>query len=116
MRGMIAHNLRSRESSDRRAEDDITRPMAIVVHSRNSDGCRAAVHQRTNRVRRPWPPSACLAALRGRRRERSERVSRWKRSIVVAGLEPAEQLEIVWVRTRRVDEWSCAAECVFQYA
>src|SRR4051812_8325076 len=101
---MIAHHFRSRERTDRGAQNHVARPVAIVVHPRNAHGGSPAVHSRTNRVRRPTPPATRLGAHCRGGGEGGKRVAGWERSVIVAGLEAAQQLEVVWVGTDGVDE------------
>src|SRR5689334_25009384 len=51
---MIAHDLVAGERADRRAHHDVARPVAIVVHARESDHRRAAEHD--------WPDVPFRAA------------------------------------------------------
>src|SRR5438045_7769749 len=62
METMIAHDLRAGERPDRRAEEDVARPMTIVVHARHADGRRAAIHQRSDDIDTVRPPPARLGA------------------------------------------------------
>ena len=92
----IAHHLHAGEGPDRRAHDDVARPMTIVVHPRQTDSGRAAVQHRTDEeVRRAGP---ARARFRGHRRRRSERrggVSRRKRLIVIAAIPAATSCQLL---------------------
>ena len=117
MRAMIAHHLVPGEGADRRAHDDVARPVAIVVHAREPDQPpRRRTSPDRSSTSRARPPALVSAVTAAAAAKAAMRVARRKRAIVVAALEAAQQLPVVGIRTDRVDERARAAEDIFHHA
>ena len=75
MRVGVLDNLLAAESSYRGAEDDVGRPVPVVIHSRKSDHGRATVHEWPDHPRGFRPPGTGLRGHCGGGGERRRRVA-----------------------------------------